>query len=308
MDELDIKILRELTHGSHEGLAWGEIGPSYRMLGRKLGISRDVVRTRAERMSRGGFIRVFPVQVNPTLLGVEMGAVALDPPGDLPTAGLVDKISLIDGVILIARHVGGLIGLTFYYAGEKDRDRKIGLVEAICGATKAKFTEIPFPPCTVSLSSKDWKILATLQRRRTETAGQIARELGISPRTLKRHTKRMIDGMGIATLVSSDVRALTGAVIGNLQVEYSPAVSRTATDRALLRELDRQMIYAGLWTKFSLFTLVLPSIPSASEVTEKVRKIKGVKEARLDLVEERKEVYSALREQVDRKLGTILVN
>lgn len=306
MDEFDIKILRELTHGSHEGLAWGEIAPSYRTLGMKLGISRDAVRTRLERMSKTGFIRVFPVQVNPTLLGLKMGAVELDVPSDFPKGGLVAKISLIDGVILIARHVGGLVGLTFYYADEDDRDRKIKLVEAICGAAKARFTEIPFPPCNVKLSSNDWKILATLQRRRTETAGEIARELGVSSRTLKRRTKRMIDGMAMATLVSSDVSALRGAVIGNLQVRYSPNSSRPETDRALLDGLDRCLVYAGLWTDFSLFTLVLSSIPEASEILEMVKRTKGVANARLDLIDERIEVYSTLRTQVERKLSYMI--
>lgn len=301
LDALDIRIVRELTHGSHPGLAWGEISPSYGSLARKLGVSRDTVRKRLEKMSKTNFLRVFPVQVNPTLLGLKMGALSLDVPAG-SESGLIDKVSLVENVILIARHVGGMVGLTFYYSDDAAMRKKVQLIKRICGATATRFTEIPFPRCGVRLSPLDWKILAALQRRRSERVGEIARALGISSRTLRRRTKRMIDGMAIGTLVSSDVRALQGGVICNVQVEYSPRADRAETDGLLLRELDPHLIYAGLWTDFSLFTVVLGSVPESSEVLEGVKRLKGIANARLDIIEERAEVYSTLSEQVERRL------
>jgi DNA-binding Lrp family transcriptional regulator len=305
LDELDIRIQRELTQGTQVGLAWGEINPSYRLLGKRLGVSRETIRKRVEEMSRSGFLRVFPVQVNPALLGLRMGALSVETPGGGSRVELRDKLALIDGMLIIADHVGGLLGLIFYYEDERSLEKKIQLISRICSATRYKFTSIPYPRCSVALTPGDWKIVAALQRRRVRRPTEIARELGISTRTLKRRTKRMIDGMAISTILSNDARALKGAVIGNLHVEHSPEQDRGETDRGLVRELDGRLMYVGLWTEFSLFTVILPSIPAASELLEKVRRTRGVATARLDLIEERIEVYSTLRERVEKKLEDI---
>ena len=301
MDELDIRIVRELTHGRNVGLAWGELNPSYGGIGTKLGVSRETVRERVEKMSKSGFLKVFPVQVNPALFGLKMGALSVDLPQAAQKTKLLKELSLLDGVILVATHLSGMIGVSFYYEDERALEKKISLIASICGAVKTRFTTIPFPPCSVALSARDWQIVAALQRRRIGPAGEIARELGISTRTLKRRTKRMIDGMAISTIVSSDSGALRGGVIGNLQVEYNSPKTRPETDRRLLQELDRQIIYFGLWSGFGLFTLVLPSIRAVAEVLDKVRVTKGVAQARLDLIEERVEVYSTLSEPVERR-------
>jgi DNA-binding Lrp family transcriptional regulator len=302
LDELDIRIVRELTQGRHVGLAWGEINPSYGRIGKKLGVSRETVRDRVEKMSNSGFLKVFPVQVNPSLLGLGVGCISVDIPQTGRKVELIDELSLLEGMILIATHVGTLIGLSFYYEDERSLQKKISLITRICGATKLKFTVQPIPRPSVELSAKDWQIVAALQRGRMRPSGEIAAELGISAKTLQRRTKRMIEGMAISTMVSSAEGAFKGGVIGNLQVEYTSPRTRPQTEGGLLQQLDRQLIYAGLWTSFSLFTLVLASIPEASEILEAVRGTKGVSHARLDLIEERVELYSTLQELVERKL------
>jgi len=302
LDELDIRIVRELTQGGNVGLAWGEISPSYSRIGTKLGVSRETVRERVEKMSRSGFLKAFPIQVNPTLLGLKIGALSVDLPPTAQKARILEELSLVDGMILVATHVSSMVGVSFYYEDERALEKKISLISRICGATRTRFTTVPIPPCSLVLSMRDWEIVAALQRRRTRPAGEIAKELGISKRTLKRRTKRMIDGMAISTLVSSEIGALSGGIMGNLQVDYNSAKTRPETDGRLLQQLDHSMIYAGLWPGFALFTLVLPNIRSASEILNKVRMTKGVAQARLDLIEERVEVYSTLNEPVERRI------
>lgn len=308
MDDVDVRIMRELAQGRHEGLAWGEIDPSYREIARNIGVSRETVRDRVEKMSSTGFLRVFPVQVNPSLLGLKMGALSIDVPQTVQKAELVKQLSLVEGMVLVVTHISGMLGLSFYYEDDNALEKKISLIVGISGGKLWQFTVQQIPPCNVALSPKDWQVVSALQHRRKRSPGKIAGELGMSVRTLRRRTKRMIDGMAISTLVSSGERAMSGGVIGNLQVEYSSAGMRPDAERTLLRELDSHLIFAGLWASFSLFTLVLPSIPASSEVLEKVRRAEGVSRARLDLIEERVELYSALTECVDRKLKSITAN
>lgn len=305
MDELDIRILRELTQGGHEGLAWGEIDPSYRALSRKLGASVGTVRDRVVKMSSSGFLKVFPIQVNPALLGLYMGSLAVDVPHTSPKKELLEKLVLIDGMLIVATHVGTLIGLIFYYEDEKELERKIKLVEKVCGATGMKFTKIPYPRCSIKLSKRDWEVIRALQAVSPRSARFLSKRLGISARTLKRRTKRLIDGMAVSTILSIEAHALNTGVIGNILVTYNRKDVRADADRELLRALDSRLLFVGLWTDFSLFTAVLPSIHAASETLETVKNVGGVASARLDLMHDRVEVYSTLSEAVERKLKSV---
>ncbi len=302
LDELDVSIVRELTHSNHEGIAWGELSPSYAMIAKKLACSRATIRERVERMWESGFLRTFPVQVNPSLLGLMMGAMALDVPPAARREEIVRKLSLVEGMLVIATHVGGLVGLILYYESELDLQRKEELIASLCGATSLRSTSMPYPRATVELSRRDWQIVSALQRAWPRHPGEIASELGVSTKTLKRRTKRMIEGMAISTVVSADLAAMRGGVVANLEVNHRAGASRAATDAALQADLERYVIYAGLWAEYSLLTLVLPSIPEGLRVLGKVRRAQGVSSARLDLLEDRVEVYSTLREQAERRL------
>lgn len=305
LDELDTRIVRELTQGGHVGLAWGDINPSYIKVSRKLGVSRETVRKRIEKMTKSGFLRAFPVQVHPSLLGLSIGNLSLEVPQDSNKEELLSELALVDGMILVATHVTNMVGVSFYYEDEQAKDRKVDLISRICNGTNGKFTRVPFPPCGIELSAKDWRIVAALQDRRDRPVHEIATVLGISTRTLKRRTKRMIDGFAIATMVSSDESKMSGGIIVNLIVEHGSERARTDTDSDLMKTLEPRLIYAGLWASFSLFTLVLPGITAAQETLEVVRGTSGVAQARLDLIEHRVEVYATFAERVKRKLKQV---
>jgi hypothetical protein len=112
----------------------------------------------------------------------------------------------------------------------------------------------------------------------------------------------MVEGMAISTVVSADLGAMRGGVVANLEVNHDAGTPRAVTDAALQADLEHYTIYAGLWAEYSMLTLVLPSITEGLKVLGKVRRVKGVSSARLDLLEDRVEFYSTLREKVERRL------
>jgi hypothetical protein len=91
-------------------------------------------------------------------------------------------------------------------------------------------------------------------------------------------------------------------VIANLEVTYVAGADRERTGEDLIRQLDSCLFYIGLWTSYSLLRLILPSIHAGSELLERVRRTRGVAGARLDFLQDRTEVYSTLREGVQRRL------
>jgi len=305
LDRLDVKLVRELSQGRNVGLVWGDINPAYREMANRLGVSKETVRDRVEKMRSSGVLKVFPIQVNPELLGLDLGALLVDVPATASRRDLLGKLTLLEGILLTVSHVGSSIGMIFYYEDEPSLKKKIELISKICGATAADFTTIPHPHCTASLSTMDWKIVSALQKGRSGRASRISAELGISERTLRRRLKRLVDGWAVSTLISTDVAPLRGMVVANLMIHYTSQKLRQEADTRLLNDLDEYTFFPGLWTDYSVYSLFLPSIPEANRVLERAKETPGVKTARIELVEERMETYDALREQVERKLRPI---
>ena len=77
---------------------------------------------------------------------------------------LAEKLSLIDGLFIVQTHLMGFVGVMFLYEGDESHQRKADLISAVTGASRAKFTRVPFPRSTVSLSKSDWRIISRLER------------------------------------------------------------------------------------------------------------------------------------------------
>jgi hypothetical protein len=120
-----------------------------------------------------------------------------------------------------------------------------------------------------------------------------------------RRTVRMIKGGVIFTLASVDVKAIQEAVMADLVVEYESPDRRRQVDKMLLELLEPYYFSAGLWEGFGLFSMILPSISKSREILETVRRTRGIRSARLELVEDRYEFYDYLYEAVDSKLASL---
>jgi DNA-binding Lrp family transcriptional regulator len=308
MDELDVKIIRELLQPiafvtTREGQK-----ESLRSIGRKLRVSDGVVAKRAARLVRSGFIKGFPLLLNPGLLGLKVGALILEVKASTPTKELAKRLSLIDGLFVVQSYYSSSVGITFYYGDDESFEKKAELISTVAGALGRKLARIPFPTSTVSLSKTDWRIISRLQRNVDEPLKAIAEELQISTRTVRRRMVGMTKGGVIFTIASMDVTAVREGIVADLIVEYDNPLLRPRVDLTLIELLDPYYYFTGLWEGFSSFAIIVPSISKSREIVETVRKVEGIKSADVELVEDRHEFYGYLHEAVERKLASLQLN
>jgi DNA-binding Lrp family transcriptional regulator len=304
MDKLDIKIIREIYQGPPISLFRQGPRESFRTMGRKLGVTDATIRERVERLTRSGLLKEGPLLLNPDLLGLNLGVLSIDIESSTPEKELVEKLSLIDGVVLVQTHVGSLVGIAFYYEDDKSLRRKVDLISKIAGARDAKFTRMPFPKCSVSLTTTDWRIISTI-RRNLKSHEEISKEMRLSSRTVRRRMAKMVESGAMFAFPSTNVAAIREAVMADLVVEYDSPKTRHKVDGMLLGILDPYYIVAWLWESYSVYTLILHSIPESREILETVRSVAGTRSARIELVEERHEFHDTLFEAIDRKLGAM---
>lgn len=302
MDNRDKLILREVCQGSVERLVWPDFRLSSRAIGRKLGIPSGTVRDKLTRWAKSGFLKRPVLWLNPTIFGLHLGMIALDASTTIPKAELVKKLMMVEDVAVIVTHAGNFVGVVFYYANDRSLERRIGVISALCGAKESKFTETPYPPCSMKLSLTDWRVMASLGKDVSKPYTSVARDLNLSARTVKRRVSNLVRGGAITAIASTNVGALRNEIFADLVVEYGDSTERANTNREMMSTLDPYLYFAAPGVSYNLFVLNLPSIKSSTDMVERVRRLKGVKSARIEIMEERVELYDALLAHLEGKL------
>ena len=301
MDKLDVAVIRELLQGAPTSPIRPEIRLSSRAVARRLGVSEGTVRARARRLVDSGFIRGWEVHPNPRLFGLNERAVMVDVAGGSKRAAM-EKLGLIEGTVLLVDYHGAGVGMVFFYKDEKSLSRKLDLIAMVAGGSVLSSADIPYPPCDLRLGLFDWKILACLQKRIGASYAEVAQELGLSARTVKRRMDRMTNGGAAFVLASGDEAKLMDTVRCDLHVKWGDPKLRAKAEAELIRLLSDYNFFSGLWTNFSVFNLLVPNVQAAKELLEEASAVDGVKEARVEFLQERHEAYDLIRELTEGKV------
>jgi DNA-binding Lrp family transcriptional regulator len=301
MDSLDTRILRELTQATGVVPARPGLSASYRTIGRALRVSPGTVRNRVNRMRLSGVLTGSSVYANPSLLGLEASAYALEVAPDRTKADVVEQLRGLEGMLFIQNFRGSLLGLAFVHADAASRKRVVEAIRRITGAPGGVISAVGYPPCHATLSPSEWKLLSRLMRGSFSTYASLAHELGVSARTIKRRVAKLVHTQAVLSVPTMDYRALSGCIPADLVVAFSSPEERHGAERKVLDLVGDRMIYAGLWADFSLYSLLLPKVSAASELAAAVPRIPGIAISRVEIVDEHIDLVQGLRAYVDRR-------
>jgi DNA-binding Lrp family transcriptional regulator len=306
LDELDKAILGVLGQGSVQTFIWPDFRLSARAVGKMLRVPSGTVRDRIAKWTKSGFLKGPVLWLNPAIFDLRAGMLTFDASPTIPKRELIERLSLLDQVLVVNTHIGNWIGLGFVYANDESRKKKVELISKLCGARNPKFARIVVgPPYRGKLSNTDWRIIERLQLNVVEPYIEMADALRVSPRTIRRRIKKMVGEGAIAAVPSTDVRGLKNEIFSYLMVEYEDPERRAEVDKNLSAALVKHLVLSGLGDNYSVFLLSLLNIPSAKDILERVKKVDGVKAARIEILEERLEFYDLYRENLDERMRNI---
>ncbi|HYA70411.1 MAG TPA: AsnC family transcriptional regulator [Thermoplasmata archaeon] len=301
MDDLDVQILRELNQAS--GVLPGRPGfrASYREIARAVSVSPGTARNRINRLYASGVLTGSSVYANPSVLGLEAGAYAVEVSHSHRKRDVINRLRALEGVYFIQNFRGTLVGVAFVYPDTVAREQTLESILGITGASGGFFSVVPYPPCHETLSPPEWKLVSRLVQGSFARYADLARELGVSVRTIKRRVSKLVRSHAVLCVATLDYRALSGCVPTDLIVAFSSPAARHEAERRILALVRDRMIFAGVWTDIGLYSLVLPKVSMASQIAEDVARIPGVGMSRVEIVEEHIDQVGSLRKYVDRK-------
>ena len=306
MDSLDIKIMRELMTGEAYSVFIYPRKP-LRTIARKLGIDKDTLRNRIKRFRGKGLLLGWSANANPNLLGVRMTTLLFNVPSPSSKPDAIRKIKLIPGVFLIDDFYGNSMTVSLYYETDESLKKTTELVSRISNTESLLRFDTHYPGCSISLTKTDWNIIRSLQKNPGKPYGQLAAELGLSSRTVKRRLSRLIEGMALGVIPNFNMKAIDGTLV-NMPVSYSsPKQNREASEKILGR-FDGRLVRADLTGEnHACFNLIITNVAETEDISKWMDEQSGITSYRIDLVQNHLEMWDAFHELIERKLGQIQV-
>lgn len=307
MDRLDIRILRELFQARTVWPARPGMVTSYRRVARDLGAPPGTVRNRIREMARSGFLRGITVYPNPFVLGRRSNSYAIEVAPTVDKAGAVTAILRLPSVVFLENFHSRLVGVGIADTGDEDLQRTTAAIDRIAHAPGGLLSRVEHPPAGGPLGPAEWALLARLARGGFPTYAQLAAELKVSTRTLKRRLARLSATNAIMTFPRLDQRALRGAVAAELLVQFTSRRARDEAEQRVRDHLDPWLTFAGVWEEFVIYRLLVPNIAVANEAATAVGRMDGVRVTRTDYVLEFREHLDPLLREVEVRARSALV-
>ncbi len=127
MDELDIRILRELVQGQYSTPLNPEFRESFRTISRKVGADKDSVARRVRVLQRD-ILSNWHVHINPRVLGQVETCALFDVPRSMSKDDVVKILRTTNGAWIIEKFFGTLLSLIVRSESLEAAKRKIELI------------------------------------------------------------------------------------------------------------------------------------------------------------------------------------
>lgn len=280
MDSLDIRILRAmgpLAYGLCEG-GIDAVRPT--RIARVLGVTPETVRDRIARLEEAGVIAGYDVVPNLRHLGLEATAYILRPPDGSRREHIRKTIDHVEGLLEVTYFLTPefCVDLAFQTHGQRDR-RVRALAEAAADPTPVPFMGWAMPPVERQLTPLDWRIIKALRGEAKRSLVEVAGELGVGYRTVKRHYDRMAEERSLFVKPKLDPAAEPGLVPFGLLVFFAADAPKD-TSQSVLRALDDHMLFAQAPLSpehgHLSATLFADSARRVDEIRQKAERVPGV--------------------------------
>ena len=303
MDLLDLKIFRSLGFLPY-GAASADLSRlNPWVIGKKVGVDGSTVKLRLHRMRTNGFIQYFQVYPNFHLLGVRGAAYVFDV-GDVVRKGdVIGRCALVDGVTEVHNFLGTRVCIDFTFQTPSDERRRLELFRTLTGcATPRKFYEREMPPVDIQLSRTDWRILKALRYRAFRPLPQVARELGLAPKTVRRRFERMAAHNALIVVPVVNPAHLAHTITYRLLLRIAPDDWEEGVGR-LLADFDESYFLTRLTPPASAaLYLTARTLAETEDALIRARQIVGVEDARLLVLREIREYTEWLDAAIDRRI------
>ena len=288
MDELDVKILRALISESAIAQSNSMVTLSLRKIASRLEADDMTVANRFRRLQEGGCMSRWQLMINPSFFGYQILDVVVRAQPESAKVDMIRKIRLIHGVFAIQNFQGNALKVLMLYDIEESRSRAIELISRITNAEKVTTSRMGLPRSeTRRLTETDIAIIKALSGDARKSSVAIAKELGLSSRTVRNRVKRLRRENTLFALPNLNLDGIPGSIPIYLSFTYSNQEAKSSVDRLMISHFDSNYLWGGFSDKEHGFVVLNASkMADVREFLQWARDQPGLTAAEVDMLTE----------------------
>lgn len=171
--------------------------------------------------------------------------------------------------------MGPKLSTVFCYKDEDSMKKFIREITRMANSEDVISLNKPFLSCDrAKLNSSDWLIINSLQRGdpSTKSFSIVARETGLSTKTVKKRVQSLVEEGAIYLLASVNLGSFEGLVPADLNVFYKSPEAREKVVDGLREYLGDMLVFADIEDRHhGYFALAVPSIARIREIESYAR-------------------------------------
>ena len=305
MDQLDFKIFKSVGFRPFGRTAGDLSRLNPWVIARKVGADGNTVKSRITKMKKGGFIKYFQIYPNYHLLGITGSAYLFQLDDVLEKYEIIEKCSLVDGVIEVHNFIGSNICIDFTYQDGRDERRRLDL---FCKLTRCdspeKFYERVMPRMEIeSLSNADWQIIKALRYDAFKPLSKVARELGLTTKTVRNRFERMARNNAIIIVPLVNPAEIADTITYVLLVYPSPSKREAVMEKAMEEFTNTCFLVDSSSQGNSMLCMAARTLAETEDSLIRARKIVGMMNVKLLILKEMREYTQWIDSAIDRKIA-----
>jgi DNA-binding Lrp family transcriptional regulator len=291
--ELTVNIMKELSiTPSH----WN-VKRSYSEVAEKLGVDEETVRIRIQSLKQSGFLLGWRLILNANLIDRESHILALELGDANKKDRAITQISRVDGVVLIQSFYGKTLQVTVFSKNEEELRRQMKKISSITGSKIFTHWKVKIPRCSHEAKQTDWMIIGALLKNADKKISEIAHELKVSGKTVKRRINMMMSSSAFYLQPILDLKKVAGALPCQLLIQCSEA-NKSMIDELIFSKYERIVFSLTDSTTHSIFTIICVNLAEAQSILKEAQKQQGVTLAKMEIIEELMYVHDWLAKEV----------
>lgn len=272
MDELDLEILQRI--GAAPFLVWPHppAGTTTAGLARALGVSKETIRRRLSALASSGVLMGRSVAPNYRALGWNCCTVHFRTEDAQRKATALAEVAALDGVLAVFDMLGPDVCVDICFEDEADRRRKVAAMQERIGPCSVSlFLDVPLPAVEKAPSALDWRIIEALLADATRQPEDVAKDLHVSARTVKRRVAAMHASGAIDVVGNVDPSRFVGHFLAYLLVRLHPGSGRADATR-VVHAFRRRWVAQWSPPDRDLADVVIVALVTSSGAADDLRK------------------------------------
>jgi DNA-binding Lrp family transcriptional regulator len=311
LDDKDLKIISILSKDCRE---------SFMSIGSAIGMTSKSVKARVDRMISTGVIEKFVLKVNPVALGYGIGCMLIVREHTANTDDIINRLNLVGDVSIHSKCMGGIS--TFCLAIKEGHEDKLRLLlDSLKPASvRIIFTSklSPSSPTATSmplssnlnkkneLTETDLRIIRCLIPNPRMEMNDIAKETGISARTVNRRLTKLKDSGVLKFFILCNPVHTVGYIQFALVVNTLDRLSYHQIVGRIYEQLGENILFQLPVTdpdNVITFLLFSRDIFSADSILKKVESFDGVKRVELFVLTDTTSYDEWVQREIAKKLS-----